>query len=101
MRIIPKIQPKLFPTIDCKELERLKNVPNQTNKNNNERDRLILDFFFYTGLRINELVNIRHCDYQNKSLKVHGKGNKFRFIPIPDFLTKYFKNGDNYLFQTR
>jgi len=101
MRIIPKVQPKLFPTIDHKELERLKNAPNQTNKKNNERDNLILDFFFYTGLRVSELVNIKHLDYQNGILKVHGKGNKFRFIPVPDLLVKYFNDSSGYLFQTR
>ena len=101
MRIIPKVQPKLFPTIDYEDLEKLKNAHKQTNKKNAERDSLILDFFFYTGLRVSELVNIKHLDYQDGILKVHGKGNKFRFIPVPDFLVKYFNDSSGYLFQTR
>jgi len=54
------------------------------------------------GLRVNELVNIRHKDYNylDKSLRIHGKGNKIRFIPVPDFLVKYFNNGESYLFRT-
>ena len=101
MRIIPKVQPKLFPTIDYEYLEKLKNTHKKTNKKYAERDSLILDFFFYTGLRVSELVNIKHLDYQNGILKVHGKGNKFRFIPVPDLLVKYFNDSSGYLFQTR
>ncbi|WNE40762.1 MAG: Tyrosine recombinase XerD [Mycoplasmataceae bacterium] len=60
-----------------------------------------MDFFLNTGLRISELVNIKHSDYQNQLLKVHGKGDKFRFIPLPNFLTKNFNNSSQYLFQTK
>jgi len=66
----------------------------------NQRNSLILDFLFYTGIRVGELVNIRHCDYQNNSLKIFGKGNKIRYIPIPDFLEKYFNGSSDYLFKT-
>lgn len=100
-RIIPRVQPKLFPTVDYEDLEKLKNTRRQINKKNAERDNLILDFFFYTGLRVSELVNIKHFDYQDGILKIHGKGNKFRFIPVPDFLVKYFNDSSGYLFQTR
>nr|CAG8598785.1 3065_t:CDS:1 [Entrophospora candida] len=60
----------------------------------------MLDFLFYTGIRISELLNIRHCDYQNRSLRIHGKGNKVRFIFVPDFLTKYFNGSSVFLFQS-
>ena len=78
----------------------MKGAHNLKNKKNNGRDSLILDFFFYTGLRVSELANIRYCDYQDNSLKVHGKGNKIRFVPVPNFLTQYFDNSSSYLFQT-
>jgi len=67
----------------------------------NQRNNLILDFLFYTGIRVGELVNIRHCDYQNNSLKICGKGNKIRYIPILDSLAKHFNGSQNYLFRTR
>jgi site-specific recombinase XerD len=67
----------------------------------NERDKLILDFFFNTGLRISELVVIKRFHYQNNQLKVLGKGNKYRFIPLPNDLVKHFNNSDDYLFQTK
>ena len=62
----------------------------------------MLDFFFYTGLRISELVSLRHRDYQNNSLRILGKGNKVRYVFLPDFLTKYIKFGSTgYLFATK
>lgn len=45
-------------------------------------------------------MSIKHCDYQNNNLKVHGKGNKLRFVPIPEFLSKYFNDSSDHFFQT-
>ena len=99
-RLIPKVQSKFFDTINEEELEQLKNT-SWRNQKINQRNNLILDFLFYTGIRVNELINLRHCDYQGRSLKIKGKGNKVRHIPITDFLAKYFDGSNNYLFQTK
>jgi integrase len=101
IRLIPEVQKKFYDTINERELTQLKSAEVRVSKEINERDNLMLDFLFYTGIRISELLNIRHCDYQNRSLRIHGKGNKVRFIFVPDFLTKYFNGGSNFLFQTR
>src|SRR4051812_23423165 len=62
----------------------------------------MLDFLFYSGLRVKELVNIKHNHWQSNSLKVWGKGNKVRYVFLPDFLSKYFEPQSNeYLFTTR
>jgi len=62
----------------------------------------MLDFLFYTGLRVKELVNIRHSDYSGNQLRVLGKGNKIRYLPLPPFLVKYFNpRSSHYLFLTR
>lgn len=98
-RIIPKVQPRLFPTVNYEDLEKLKSV--SVWRQTSQRDNLILDFLFYIGLRVDELVNIKHSDYQDGSLSIHGKGNKFRFVPVPSFLIKHFENSNNYLFKTR
>ena len=98
-RIIPTVQQKCFDTITETELEQIKQAKTKTSSAINQRNSLILDFLFYTGIRVSELTNIRHCDYQNKSLKIHGKGNKIRYIPLPDFLAKNFKSGSDYLFK--
>jgi integrase/recombinase XerC len=48
------------------------------------RDVLILELFYDTGIRLSELIGIqeRDVDYQNLSLKVTGKRNKQRIIPV-------------------
>jgi len=64
-----------------------------------QRNNLILEFLFYSGVRINELVNIKHSDWQDQQLKIHGKGNKVRFALLPKFLIKYLNpTSPDYLF---
>ena len=48
------------------------------------RDNLILELFYATGIRLSELVNleINSIDYHNLTIKVLGKRNKERIIPI-------------------
>jgi len=50
------------------------------------RDRLVLELFYATGIRISELVKvkIRDIDFENKLIKIKGKGNKERFVIFGD-----------------
>lgn len=52
------------------------------------RDKLILELLYGTGIRLAELIGITHADLELKAhtLKVTGKGNKERIIPINDSL---------------
>jgi len=61
-RIIPSIQRKFFSIIDEKELKQLKAAKVEKNPSIHARNNLILDFLFYSGVRINELVNLKHHD---------------------------------------
>lgn len=47
-------------------------------------DRLLLNLFYSTGMRLSELINLKKSSihYSNHTLKVVGKGNKERIIPI-------------------
>lgn len=49
-----------------------------------KRDLLILDLFYSTGIRLSELLNIRLNDFslKNRVLKVLGKRNKERVVPL-------------------
>lgn len=46
--------------------------------------RMIFELLYHTGMRLSELLNLqeRHIDGSNLTLKVLGKGNKERIIPI-------------------
>jgi len=48
------------------------------------RDRLIIELFYSTGIRRIELVNLKllDIDFGNKTLKVLGKRNKERYVPL-------------------
>lgn len=48
------------------------------------RDHLIIDLFYATGIRRTELINIKltDIDFSTKQLKVVGKRNKERYIPL-------------------
>ncbi len=75
---------------------------------------LILNIFYQTGIRLSELINLKESqvDKSNNSIKVLGKGNKERVIPVNNNLLvqveeyisykrKYFKEPENiYLLET-
>jgi len=52
------------------------------------RNRLIIYFLFFTGVRVSELVNIKikEIDFENNIIKVLGKGNKERIVIFSDEL---------------
>jgi integrase/recombinase XerC len=54
------------------------------------RNVLILELFYDTGIRLSELINIKDqdIDFQNLNLRVTGKRNKQRIIPLNLELTK-------------
>lgn len=51
-------------------------------------DHLLLKIFYQTGMRLSELINLKESqiDAANSSLKVVGKGNKERIIPLNNSL---------------
>jgi integrase/recombinase XerC len=67
------------------------------------RDLLVLELFYFTGLRVTELTNltVKNVDDKGSTLKVLGKGNKERIIPIhPELLIllkEYIKQKEQYL----
>ncbi len=53
-----------------------------------DRNQLIIEFFYYTGLRLSELASVRRDSFSSdfRSVKVVGKGDKERVVPIVDSL---------------
>ena len=53
-----------------------------------QRDKLILELLYGTGMRLAELIGIAHrdLDLPGRTVKVLGKGNKERIIPLNDSL---------------
>ncbi len=66
------------------EVSNVLNSSNFTKDFDGVRDNLILEILYCTGIRRNELINlkIRNIDLANHRIKVLGKRNKERYIPI-------------------
>ena len=59
----------------------LDELPSQTTKE--IRDKAILELMYSSGLRVSEVSNLKIQNFKiNKSIKVLGKGNKERVLPI-------------------
>ncbi len=58
-----------------------------------QRNKLIIEIFYSTGMRLTELVNLKqsNVDIYNSQLKVLGKRNKERIIPFNDVLKEQIK----------
>lgn len=58
------------------------------------RNRLIIELFYTTGIRRIELINIElnALDLNNKVLKVLGKRNKERYVPLLDSVVRSIKS---------
>ena len=56
------------------------------------RDRLILDLFYQTGMRLSELINIKESDVTDTRIKVLGKRNKERLIPVNEELASEIRD---------
>lgn len=56
------------------------------------RDKLILEVFYFTGMRLSELVNLKNgdIDISSQKIKVLGKRNKERIIPFTSVLSDSF-----------
>lgn len=52
------------------------------------RDKLIIDLFYTTGIRRAELINLKISNYNTTTLKVLGKRNKERIIPVLTVIAK-------------
>ncbi len=59
-----------------------------------QRDQLILEMFYGTGIRLSELIGLRETsiDLRNRTIKVLGKRNKERVIPFPSNLVSLIED---------
>jgi len=57
------------------------------------RDRAIVSLLAESGLRLTELVNIKNddIDWQSRTVKVLGKGNKEGYAPFGSLSEQYLK----------
>lgn len=91
----PKIAKRLPQYVEENEMDHLFRADLFADDFEGWRDRLIIELFYVTGMRLSELVNIKRGDinlYDN-AVKVLGKRNKERIIPfsprMSELIAKY------------
>jgi site-specific recombinase XerD len=79
----PKTPKKIMPTFSEQDIEKLLAQPNKKTSEG-YRDYVVMLTFLDTGLRLSELCGLKvdDVDLQNGYLKVMGKGQKERYVPI-------------------
>jgi integrase/recombinase XerC len=84
----PKVKKPLPHFVKDLDMEKLFSVWDDENAFEGERDKAILDVFYTTGIRCAELAGLTNddVDLRSKMIKVTGKRNKQRLIPISDTL---------------
>ncbi|MDD4644186.1 MAG: tyrosine recombinase XerC [Bacilli bacterium] len=86
---LPKKDKKLPSFLYYNELEDLFDIPDM-NTPLGQRNRLIIELLYATGIRVGELVNIKldDIDLYNRIIRITGKGNKMRDIIFSDYCKK-------------
>ena len=89
----PRISRKLPDTLTIKEIDLLiSNINMSTNEG--ERNMAIIETLYGCGLRVSELISLKISDlfFSEGFIKVTGKGNKQRLVPISDLNKRVIKS---------
>ena len=88
----PKTGRKLPDTLAVQEIDALI-AAIDLSSNEGERNRAMLETLYGCGLRVSELVSLKISDlfFDEGFIKITGKGNKERFVPIGKLTQKYIQ----------
>ncbi len=88
----PKIGRKLPDTLSLIDIDRMIAVIDLSS-NEGERNRAMLETLYGCGLRVSELISLKISDlfFDEGFIKITGKGNKQRFVPIGNTTQKYIE----------
>ena len=88
----PKTGRKLPDTLSVEEIDALI-AAIDLSSNEGERNRAMLETLYGCGLRVSELVSLKISDlfFDEGFVKITGKGNKQRFVPIGNLTQKYIR----------
>ena len=86
----PKVGRRLPDTLSVEDIDKLSNAIDLSTPQG-ERNRAILETLYGCGLRVSELTDLKISDlfFEEGFIKVTGKGDKQRFVPIGNLTQKY------------
>lgn len=88
---LPKIKKTIPKVLSIEEVEQLLDI--NLVDDFSYRNKAMLELMYSSGLRVSELVNLKinDIDFNMNFVRVLGKGNKERIIPIGDYALDYLK----------
>jgi integrase/recombinase XerD len=88
----PKIGRKLPDTLSLEDIDNLIGAINLATPEG-ERNRAMLETLYGCGLRVSEIITLKISDlfFEEGFIKITGKGNKQRFVPIAESTQKYIE----------
>ncbi len=94
----PKIGRKLPDTLSVKDIDSIVDTIDLS-RPQGERNRAIIELLYSCGLRVSELTALKVSDlfFEEGFIKVTGKGNKQRFVPIGPQTQNYINLYKNYV----
>lgn len=96
----PKLKTALPKALSSEDFFKLLNASQVEQAEKTSRNQLVLLFLYGLGCRVSELVGLNLHDYSasGKWVKILGKGNKERIVPLTDTLSQHL---DQYLKMAR
>ncbi len=87
----PKLKKRLPKVMSIEEVALLLDI--QTNTEFDYRNKAMLELMYASGIRVSELVNLtlHSIDMENCVVRLIGKGNKERIVPIGEYTINYLK----------
>jgi integrase/recombinase XerC len=91
----PKLNKRLPSFIKEDEMDNLLNVIEFEDSFSGLRDKLLITLFYQTGIRLSEMITLKDISVREGEIKVLGKRNKERIIPISKSVTKLIQEYQN------
>jgi len=92
--ISPKNEKRLPSFVTDKDIHTLLNHVEFSDDWQGRTERLLMTLFYNTGMRLSEVINAKdsYVNFSNHTLKILGKGNKERIVPISPVVAEEIKN---------
>lgn len=87
----PKLRKKLPQVMSIEEIAKLLDI--QIHNEFDSRNKAMLELLYATGIRVSELIHLtlHSIDLENCVIRLIGKGNKERIVPIGEYTMVYLK----------
>lgn len=86
---VPKPLPVFLEEKNTEDLFTLLSFPSDFS---GQRDRLLLEFLYGTGVRLSELISLETKDWDGDRIKVLGKRSKYRILPLHQNLQELLRS---------